>query len=178
MAIFCDLVIHGTMMNIKRIFLLFIALGSLQGFCQNTIPVTLKDSCTWNGVIFPAEYRLPFAIEAGSKRITPSTDQVDKAEMLLLNNSGHVKYKGLVGIYEPRKLKRKLSGYNRQYVGYLNQASDTVILVHLLNFNNMKKAKESFYGWQNSYVIGFGKYYETNMVTIMVNLTKKEVASF
>jgi hypothetical protein len=166
------------MTNIKHIILLCIAFGSLNGYCQNPIPITMKDACRGNGVIFPAGYKLPFAIEVGNKRVTPSTDEVNKAEKLLLSNSVHVKYKGLVGIYKPRKLKKKLCRYNRQYVGYQNQASDTIILVHLLNFNNIKKAKEGFSGWQNTYVIGFGNYYESNMVTMIVNLTKKEVANY
>jgi hypothetical protein len=166
------------MTNIKHIILLFIAFGSLKGYCQSTIPVTLKDACQGNGVIFPAEYKLPFAIEVGSNRVTPSTDEVNKAETLLLSNSIYVKYKGLIGIYEPRKLKKKFCRYNRQYVGYQNQASDTIIRVHLLNFNNIKRAKENFFGWQHTYVIGFGSYYESNMVTMIVNLTKKEVANY
>jgi hypothetical protein len=150
----------------------------LQGYCQKTIPVTLKNLCRGDGVIFATEYKLPIIIEEGSKRFTPSIENITKAETLLLSNSDEVKYKGLVGMYEPNKLKKKLCRYNRQYVGYQNAASDSIILIHLLNFKNKKQAKANFTDWNNSYIIGFGDFYERNMLTVMVNLTKKEVSTF
>lgn len=47
----------------------------------------------------------------------------------------------MFGMYEPRKLKKKLRQYNRQYVGYQNAELDSVILINLLNFSkkNMQK---------------------------------------
>lgn len=164
------------MKNVKYMLLVFIVFTSLQAYCQETIPVTLKKIYHGEGIIFTTEYKLPIIIEDSSMRFTPSTEDVTKAETLLLNNSEEVKYKGLIGMYEPYKLKKKLCTYNRQYVGYQNASSDNVILIHLLNFENKKKAKVNFSEWKNAYVIGFGDFYERNMLTVTVNLTKKEVS--
>jgi hypothetical protein len=166
------------MKNVKYLLLVFIAFTSLQGYCQKTIPVTLKNLYCGDGVIFTTEYKLPIIIEGGSKRFTPSIEDITKAETLLLSNPDEVKYKGLVGMYEPNKLKKKLCTYNRQYVGYQNAALDSIILIHLLNFKNKKQAKTNFTDWNNSYIIGFGDFYERNMLTVMLNLTKKEVSTF
>jgi hypothetical protein len=94
-----------------------------------------------------------------------------------LSNDADVKYIDLFGMYEPSKLKKKLRKYNRQYVGYQNADLDSVILINLLNFNKKKPAKNYFYDWETSYVVGLGAFYEKNSIALAINLTKKEVSS-
>jgi hypothetical protein len=166
------------MKNVKYILLVFVAFASLQGHGQQTVPVTLKNLYQGEGIIFDAEYKIPIIIEEASKRFTPSIEEINKAETLLLSNSNDVSYKGLNGMYEPSKLKKKLCKYNRQYVGYLNANSDQIILIHLLNFKGKKKAKMNFSDWKNVYIVGFGDFYERNMLTVLVNLTKSEVSAY
>ncbi len=115
-------------------------------------------------------------MEESDKRFTPSTEDIVKAETLLLSNAADVKYKDLSGVYEPGKLKGKLLRYNRQYAGYQNAEADSIILIHLLNFAKKKPAKDHFTDWRTVYITGFGDFYEKNMVTMSVNLTRKEVS--
>ncbi|RZJ63470.1 MAG: hypothetical protein EOO47_28535 [Flavobacterium sp.] len=162
----------------KYILLVFITFTCLKGYCQNTIPVSLKHLYFGDGVIFTAQYKLPIILQEGSRAFTPSLEEIKKAEMLLLSNSNDVNYKDLSGRYTPSKLKKTLEHFNRQYVGYQNSTSDRIILIHLLNFKNKGQARNNFDDWTNTYIIGFGDFYERNILTLMVNLTKKEVSYF
>ncbi len=81
-------------------------------------------------------------------------------------------------MYEPRKLKKKLKCYNRQYLGFVNRQNDHIIFVQFLNFKNKRKAEAEFVGWKEQIIIGFGKFYEANTLRVTVNLSRKEVEVF
>ena len=129
-----------------------------------------------DGFIFPSDHILPILLDEGTRCFTPSLEEVTKAEILLLSNEADVNYIDFSGKYAPDKLKKTLYKYNRQYVGYQNAKSDRIILINLLNFASKRKAKENFEGWETSYVIGFGEFYENNRIALSVNLTKREVS--
>lgn len=157
--------------------LMLIEMIALSGYGQTKGKyINLKASYRGAGIIFASDYKLPIIIEDGAKRFNPSVSNVIKAEKLLLSNSDDVKYDDrLIGMYEPSKLKKQLCSYNRQYVGYQNAAGDSIILINLLNFKNIRKAKEYFPDWERSYIFGFGDFYEKNQTTILVNLAQKQV---
>jgi len=162
------------MKNVIYMFFVFIICTHLKGYSQ--IQVNLKEFYRGGGVIFSSNHKLPVLLGKDVNRFTPSVEVVRRAETLLLNNVAGVNYIDLTGIYAPKRLKKTLCRYNRQYVGYQNAELDSIIVVNLMNFSKKKQAGENFSGWQNSYIIGFGEFYEKNRVAISVNLTKREVS--
>ncbi|NQX41266.1 hypothetical protein SAMN05421820_107197 [Pedobacter steynii] len=160
----------------KFVLIVFFVFTTLQGYSQNPIPVSLKEMYCGDGVIFPLDHKLPILLGEGTKRFTPSIEEITRAELLLSNNIAGVNYIDLTGKYKPDHLKKTLYKYNRQYVGYQNADSDRIILINLMNFAKKRQAKENFDGWETAYIVGFGEFYEKNRIALMVNLTKKEVS--
>ncbi|MBE9599481.1 hypothetical protein [Pedobacter sp. MC2016-24] len=136
---------------IRFIFIGLITLVGLKASGQTNTPFCLKNWYVGEGVIFPFDYKLPIDIKEAKKHFTPSLADVKKAESFLLSNASDVKYINMFGMYEPRKLKKKLRQYNRQYIGYQNAELDSVILINLLNFSKRKHAKNNFDDWTKEY---------------------------
>jgi len=152
-------------------------LTGLYGHCQNGVAMRFKEFYRGKGIIFNSDYEPHIKIEEGAKQFTPSSDNIKMAEAFLVGNLFDVEYNdALNGVYEPSKLKERFSKYNRQYIGYITKNLDSVVIVHLLNFGNKRKAAANFEDWENDYLVGFGKFYEKNVVTFLVNLTTRSVS--
>jgi len=144
----------------------------------------------WNkgeNVVFNADYKPPFTISNFKSSFTPTNEQIEQAEKLLLeqynsskmdfvdntnaNSVEELKYSKKV-----KDVKKKLCKYKRQYIGYTTKENDTIIAIGLLNFKNKKKANKHFYDWENTYVIGFDGFYEENTEYFTANLTSARLS--
>ncbi len=157
--------------------MLIAALYAVTSVAQTPVAIKLSENCKVAGVVFSSDYNphgnLSFA--NSRSRFEPAYPNLMLTEQYLTENRPEVNYKDLGPYYSANKLKQLLCTFRRQYLGYVNSAGDSVIIVHLLNFKNKKKARAAFPDWQKSYVFAYGSFYEQNMVTFSVNLNKKIV---
>ncbi|GEO02524.1 hypothetical protein AAE02nite_01880 [Adhaeribacter aerolatus] len=103
----------------------------------------------YEGFIFPKEYKPTITTE--ERRFTPKTNQVQRAEAILLE--------------QERKYGLK---YKRQYIGINKDTGDTLVFIRLMK-NGFKE--ECFDKMVN---IGFGEYYEKYQKIRTINLTSKK----
>jgi len=74
-----------------------------------------------------------------------------------------------------KKARRNFKHYYRQYFGFLNNRDEIVVHINLLNFKNSKRANDYFPKWDQVFFRGFGRFYELNSESFIVNLTKGEL---
>lgn len=120
-----------------------------------------KSESEANRDIFGNKYPGDF-IEGFEKDLNLTIDQIIEAEKLL---SEQIEIK-------------ELKNYYRQYLGFLNNEGDNIILINLLNFKNKNKSEKYFEHWKNSFLTGHGKFYEQNQQRFLVNLSKELVTAY
>lgn len=170
----------------KTIFVLILVimfsdkLNNIDIQTKNFQKVKLKEFYNGAGIIFPEEYNLIFEVPNLEKRFTPKVDDLKIAESLLCDqyNNAYTSDQRTIKFEVVENVRRKFRNYNRQYIGYINQDQERVILIHLLNFSSKKNIRRHFQNWENEYIIGFGDFYEKNVVTFKANLTKKRLELF
>ena len=102
-------------------------------------------------------------------------NDIVKAEKLLLNKyfsariDGHTKN-------DFNKAKKQLKSYYRQYFGYISKNNEIIIYIKLLNFRKKKSANKYFSKWDQVFFSGFGRYYEQNAESYIINLTTENVS--
>jgi len=74
-----------------------------------------------------------------------------------------------------KNVKKKFNKYNRQYLGYYTTNGDMMILVNLLNFSKKSKAERAFKGWEKEYIVAFDGFYQKNIDSYLVNLSKEKL---
>ncbi len=147
--------------------------NTLKIYSQNEILYTYGNPNLYSGesVVFTQEYNPPLVLNNSKGLFTPSIAEIEQAEKILFNR--YNKDLILDSLYTHIKnVQKKYKRYNRQYLGYLDDSGDKIILINLLNFRKKKIAKEKFKGWNEEYIIGFGEYYEKNSVRYDVNLAR------
>ncbi|MEO9872150.1 hypothetical protein [Ekhidna sp.] len=124
--------------------ILLVASISLQG--QSAEVVSGKK---YRGAIFNSEYAMPpWTFTIKEKRFTPTSEEIDKIEVKLkleindLNSDGLNQGKG----YGPA-IHKNLRKYVRQYLGFINEKGERVILINCLWL------KSSFAdGWKEEWI--------------------------
>jgi len=117
----------------------------------------------FSGFIVPKEHLVFRSIENQQERFTPSKDDVEKAELLLLSNTDYLKksqgnvFPGYPVIYKNR------SKYIRQYVGFKDKSGDDVIWINFLSKKNIAHSK---LGKDIVNVLDGGSYYWSVFVNI------------
>lgn len=137
-------------------------------------------------IIFSSNYSPPFLIKDFECSITPSNEQIQMAEKIFLKqyNLSRINFVNNYNISHNERInspkiipypRKAFKEYLRQYIGYVNERKDTIIVIGLFNFKNKRKIKEYFPNWQNEFIVGFGDFYEKpcNVDYFSVNLTKK-----
>lgn len=143
-------------------------------YSQNQYKYRNPDIFKGRAIVFTQEYNPPIKLPSGVELFTPSEEDVVKAELTL-----HQKYNEdlneVAWFKKEKDVKNKYWKYNRQYLGFVDQAGNKNVIINLLNFKCKKKAKEQFEGWEEFFFIGFGEYYEKNSVRFVVNLSTKQL---
>lgn len=129
-----------------------------------------------SGAIFPSSYETRFLKQDFKESISLSGCEVERTEEILLGSikKSFLNHPNLDWPYT-KSPKQVFWKHNRQYYGYRTLQNDTIVVVNLLNFKNRKKAKRLFSDWKSEFVIGTGKPYEQNMLTLEINLTKSRI---
>jgi hypothetical protein len=133
------------------------------------------------GVIFKQDYKINFEVKGLEKRFTPSVQDIQKAESLLLNNYNSIMSSDerILNFQPIKSVKRKFEKYVRQYLGFIDSSNNYIIFIQLLNFNVSHKDKErSFNGWKSYFITGSGTFYESNTSRYLVNLNNYHVKLF
>lgn len=155
-------------------FLLLLAFGNL--LAQENIIYSNK---FYESVIFPKSYQLGFFLgeEKLTNRFTPTISQAKLADSTLLFKYEETNEKFFGKKSPSRRESIASSKVNRQFVGYINHAGDSIILINLLDFSKRTKSqiKSYFHDWKKNYIIGFGTLYERNTRRYQFNMRTKEI---
>lgn len=126
-----------------------------------------------NRDVFGNQYPHPFvsgykadAVLSAAEIIRAEQTLFEKYNQLLYN-----KYK----LSPVKDVRKRFFRYYRQYVGFYNAEGDKMVLIHLMNFKQKRKAKQYFDSWDHNLSIGNGGFYESNQETFVVNLSKNEL---
>ena len=129
--------------------------------------------------VFSKEYKsgfLNFKDEKG--RFTPDVTQIRSAEIVFVNQ-----YDSLWGI-DPKGAGRKstrirFKKWRRNYIGYIDQNGDKIVLMQLVNFRNNKDGLRHYSSWGKEFEIGLGGWYESNQSPlILVNITRSNLSIY
>ena len=128
------------------------------------------------GVIFSKDYNPSILMPGKKERFTPDTLDVTVAETVFDKDFDN--YKEKVGIKEPSKngSKSLYYSYNRQYVGYVDNAGNKIIIIHLIDFSNPRKANKILnQRWYETYAIYFSEQEPLNIFDVSVDISNKRL---
>lgn len=166
----------------KKVILLVSCIVCLN---QSSQIITLKEYYCGKGVIFNKEYEYPFKDSKYRQAFTPTLSQIKRAEdIFYLSYYEHRKkildsfksnYKISKRFKISKNVKRNYKKYYRQYSGYIDITTDSIIHISLFNFSDEKKASQYFEKWDSKMLLGSGKYYEENQEFYLVNISKEKL---
>lgn len=125
----------------------------------------------YKGVLFTDTVKLTFNVDSMSTRITPSVQDVSKANKILLENTER-----LTKIWGS-SFKREAKKSCRQFVGYIDNEGAKHVLIFLLN-TRARNANHYFKDWKIRPIVGFGDFYERNLKILNVNLNQEKIKVF
>ncbi|SKA36759.1 hypothetical protein SAMN04488128_104164 [Chitinophaga eiseniae] len=128
------------------------------------------------GVIFNGDYNPGILMSDKKERFTPDSLDVAIAETVFDKDFDN--YKEKVGIKAPGKNDSKslYYKYNRQYVGYVDNTGNKVIVIHLIDFSNPGKANKILSKrWYETYVIYFSEQEPLNIFDVVVDISNKRL---
>ena len=123
--------------------------------------VEYKQFSNGQGVILDKDYNPKIRLPDLKERFTPSDIMILKAEEML-----HLEY------------QKALRKFHRQYIGYINDRNDSILLVQFLRIVSQSKMKEYFPNWKNEYIVGFGRFYEENTNRYIINFNQNRISKF
>ena len=126
-----------------------------------------------NAVVFKETYTPPILLPSNIERFSPSDDEIVLAESILLERY-NIDFEWSNKI---KNVKKKYWKYNRQYLGYIDSQGNKKIIISLMNFKRKKEALKKFEGWEKTFVVGFGSYYETNLRIFVADLSLHKLSS-
>jgi hypothetical protein len=156
----------------EKIMVLLVFIAIVEGFSQQAIEYRNASLFKGKGVIFSDSFEPRFKVPAGAVIYTPKESDIILAESILENSFDQ----GIAPVREKFDKRRIFRNYNRQYVGFILPSGEPLILINLLNFRCEKKAHQMFDGWEETFIIGHGSYYEQNTIIISVYL-KSQILS-
>jgi hypothetical protein len=147
--------------------------------------IELKEYYVGQGIIFDSSIKYPFTEKNYIKPLTPNISEIKRAEKIL--SEKYYEYrtnildsfnvdKSIINkkLKEPKNVVKRFYKYNRQYIGYVNNANDTIVTIGLLNFANKRKAEKYFPDWKKTVQFGFHGFYENNQEWISINISENE----
>lgn len=125
-----------------------------------------------------SDLHIHFGNEYLTDRFTPTIEQVNEAEKMLgeqihilFQSDVRLKYVDRIPNY-PKEFRK----WNRQYFGYINSHGEKLVVIHLLNFTNKRKARSNFPSWNKEFIVGFGEFYEKNVRLYQYNLVQRIIS--
>lgn len=114
------------------------------------------------GVIFDSLATIHATFGNYQYRYTPKLDDIRLAEEILSTTLDDY--------------KNQFKKYNRQYLGFVNEKNEKIILVNLLYFKMSKRKINNRYGnWKKEFVVGFGDFFDKYRAIYRVNLSTKSL---
>ncbi|RMG24380.1 MAG: hypothetical protein D6732_23715 [Methanobacteriota archaeon] len=148
--------------------------------------VKSQDSCYYRyenpelfkgeGVVFTERCHIPIWIPEKFTVFTLTESDIIAAEKLFFEK--YAEYAKKEYDWTIKNVKRKYGKFNRQYIGLKDDRGTVYVLIQLLNFSKKRKAIKYFSGWDKMYIVGFGKFYEKNVRTVLVDITGKKVTKW
>lgn len=166
--------VNLTQMN----FTIFLVLGfiSFQDTCS--YPIAESSFFEKSGVVFTSCHDTHTNTHGLLSRFSPSPADIERADELFPSLYVNRMPEELV----KKSMVRRKNGlrnfyrcYVRQYLGFIDQGGNRIILLKLLNFRK-KSFQERFENWENQYFTGFGSFYEENLKTFKIDLTNNDLS--
>lgn len=123
------------------------------------------------GVIFYKDYQVPIAISNAKERYTPSVDDVQKAENVLIEKFNLIRN-------QQYNVKKYLSKYVRHYIGLINNSGEKNIIVQLID--NSKKAKVRRLlgkGWETDFQVVMNDEFYSIAQLFRINIDTGEIST-
>ena len=124
-------------------------------------------------IVFTGKCHIPILIPDKYSVFAPTESDIIAAEKIFFEK--YAKYIKKEYGWKIKNVKRKFWRYNRQYIGLKDEEGNVYILIKLLNFRSKRKAKKYFPEWDKMYIVGFGKFYQKNVRTVVIDLSNKEL---
>jgi hypothetical protein len=157
--------------------------------------VQLNEYYDGQGAIIPADSPSYFVSHPIKEKITPTIEQIKRAEKILKEN--------IFGYYEKalnsgiiyfhssdnaktredslrllldmvKNVKKDMKNYYRQYLGYISNTNEEKIIIYLFNYGTWS-ARNIFKNWKDDYCLGSGEFYDNNTFRFLINLTKEKI---
>ena len=148
-------------------FLMMLLMGSL--YAQETSFKEFSDATLFNGkgLILQKDYYPKIQLPPGARVIDISSEQAYIAELIFQHKFS---LNTQLTCFRHKNIRKLFWNYNRQYSGFISRDGDVHVMIQLLNFKRKKRAEEKFEGWEQYYFTGFGRFYEKNTLTVVVDL--------
>jgi hypothetical protein len=152
--------------------------------------IQLEEYYEGQGAIIPATSPSYFVGHQVKEKITPTLEQVRKAEHILkeglFNSYEEDLNRGKIYFYSAdnartredslrlllemvKNVRKEMRSYYRQYLGYISDRNEEMIVIYLFNYGT-REARDHFRNWQNEYCWGSGEFYDNNTFRFLINL--------
>jgi hypothetical protein len=158
----------------RLLFIITIASAIFQGVLPSRI--FLGEFYNGEGYIFPENY-VPqvIVLESAKARFTPDLSEVRSAEVLFLKNYDSAR-KADMRFSPQTSSKTNFRNWRRNYIGYIDDHGDKVVLIQLINFRKEKEALRNYDSWGKEFQVGFGDWFESNQSPLIAaNITRSKL---
>lgn len=142
---------------------------------KRTSSLTYVNGHTFEGVVFSKDFVFPFlSNESGDRRFTPTNQEIEAAELLLIKEikSVNALQKNQGGECGP-VIHHNLKQFVRQYFGYYTPSGEKVVFISCLLKANYKSLSQEVPNWLKGAVVvlnGGSNYWQ-----VQVNLDKSSL---
>ncbi len=155
---------------IRLIFFLFIAIevkGQFIKIPYDSVSIYYRKS----GYIVDSSYKINLHDLENKKRRTALLNEIIESEKLFNKYLNRESLNGLTS--------KKVIFFHRQYLSYFNTIGERIIEINLINPILKNQRDSSFLkDIEKRYLVGFGGFFDSNVITFMVNLDKRSCSIF
>jgi len=157
----------------KVIFLVLslFSLGNIIGQDTSSKTILINEKY-FEGVIFPEDYKVHFNLgkEYLTKRFTPTPQDIQTFETGFIEQINNLR--NSFSVSDPRRFFKR---HKRQYLGYINNKGDSVVLTQFVDRGTILsfKRRSWFSGWKEHFIICLGDFCYKYLRLYQFNLTNK-----
>lgn len=130
------------------------------------------------GIILKYTTTIKYSSKISLKQYEPNYEDIVLFEKMILNHNV-INYNEFISKAEKiNDVNYKFRNFKRQYSGYINYSNDTILLVNMISFKNIRKSEKYFDKWKSdNYIFLIPKPFEKKQLNdflFQLNLTTKD----
>lgn len=123
------------------------------------------------GVLFYKDYQVPIAISNIKERYTPSADDIQKAESILIEKFNLIRN-------QQYNVKKHLSKNVRHYIGLINNRGEKNIIVQLIDNSKKSKVRRLLgKGWETNFQVALNDEFYSIAQIFRINIDTGEIST-